>query len=218
PGAEGLPETAGHAAVVLCSWRPGHAAAAFPGLAPARAAGLAAAALVPLLPGWTGDPEEIESLAAAARACGAASLSAIIPASDGEGRRAIVEARAAAEPEAADRFFEVIHHGDWPDEMARRLSAFRAACAAQGLALLPPRPTGRRTPAGNVRAAARLEEIAETSGAGDHRAALLHAAVRWIDESPRDLAAVAREGNFRKVFPFSEEIREEAEAALAGAS
>jgi len=38
--------------------------------------------------------------------------------------------------------------------------------------------------------------------------------VRWIDDSRRDLAAVAREGNFRKVFPFGPDIAGEAEAAL----
>jgi hypothetical protein len=38
--------------------------------------------------------------------------------------------------------------------------------------------------------------------------------VRWIDESGRNLAAVASEGNFRRVFPFDGEVAEEAEAAL----
>jgi len=216
PDPAGVPDGAGGAAVVLCSWRPGRAAAAFPGLVEAKAAGLPAAALVPLLPGWTAESQEVNALIAAALAGGAASLSAVVPASDGPGRRAIVEAREAA-AEATDRFFDLIHHGDWPVEMSRRLSAFHAACTAAGLSPLPPRAVGRGTPAGNVRAAARLEELAETSDRGDHYAALLHAAVRWIDEAPRDLAAVAREGNFRKVFPFSDEIRQEAEAALAAA-
>ena len=218
PDPAGLPVAPGGAIVVLCSWRPGRAAAAFPGLAEARSAGLPAAALVPLLPGWTAEAGEVDALVAAARAGGAASLSAIVPASDGPGRRAIVAAREAASGGAAERFFHLIHHGDWPVEMSRRVAAFQSACAAAGLSLLPPRAVGQGTPAGNVRAAARLEELAETSDRGDHYAALLHAAVRWIDEAPRDLAAVAREGNFRKVFPFPDEIRDEAEAALAAAS
>jgi hypothetical protein len=41
--------------------------------------------------------------------------------------------------------------------------------------------------------------------------------VRWIDESRRDLSAVAREGNFRRIFPFSGEVAAEAESALRGA-
>jgi hypothetical protein len=200
--------------VALCSWRPGRPAAAFPGLAPAREAGLAAGALFPLLPGWTGEPEALEALAAAARAGGAVALTAIAPALDGEGRRGIVEARAAADPAAADGFFELVHHGDWSDRMAERLASARAAAVRNGLSPLPPRPVGRGERPGNAAASARLEEMADEHEAEEHRAALLHAAVRWIDDSPRDLAAVAREGNFRKVFPFGADAAEVAEAAL----
>jgi hypothetical protein len=80
---------------------------------------------------------------------------------------------------------------------------------------MPPRPAGRGEPAGNRKAAARLEERAELSDPGEHRGALLYAAIRWIDESPRDLSAVAREGNFRKVFPFEGDVGQWAEAELA---
>ncbi len=86
--------------------------------------------------------------------------------------------------------------------------------AERGLASLPPRPVGAREAAANAAASARLEELAELSGAGDHRVALLHAAVRFIDESGRDLASVEREGNFGRIFPFGEEIAKEAAAAL----
>ena len=72
-------------------------------------------------------------------------------------------------------------------------------------------------PAGNTAAASRLEEQAELEDPGEHRAALLYAAVRWIDESARDLAAVAREGNFGRIFPFGGEIGETASAALLAA-
>ncbi len=212
PGA--LPAGARRSAVVLCSWRPGQPATAFPGLEHARRAGLEGAALFPLLPGWTAEDEAIEALACAAAAGGAASLTALVPHADGEGRRAIVEARARFEPDAADSFFEVIHHGDWPERLAGRLAGVRRAAGRHRLAPLPPRPLGRAEPPGNAAAAARLEERAELTEAGEHRAALLHAAVRWIDESGRDLSAVAREGNFRKVFPFAGEVAEAAEAAL----
>jgi hypothetical protein len=79
---------------------------------------------------------------------------------------------------------------------------------------LPPRPVGRGERPANAAASARLEELAERPGLPEHRAAQLLAAVRWIDDSPRDLAAVAREGNFRKVFPFGAEAAEAAEAAF----
>ncbi|HYR46610.1 MAG TPA: hypothetical protein VER78_06355, partial [Thermoanaerobaculia bacterium] len=51
-------------------------------------------------------------------------------------------------------------------------------------------------------------------GRDEHRASLLHAAARWIDESGRDLAPIVAEGNFRKIFPFVEEVAREAEAAF----
>jgi len=216
PEKEGMPREAGRAVIALCSWRPGRPETAFPGLAVARAAGLSAAALFPLLPGWTAETDALEALAGAAKAGGAVSLTALPPAMDGEGRRGIVEARAATEPSAADGFFELVHHGGWSDRLAERSSAARAAAARHGLAPLPPRPEGAGERAGNAAASARLEEIAEEREADEHRAAQLLAAVRWIDDSALDLAAIEREGNFRKIFPFGAEVAEAAEAVLRG--
>ena len=94
----------------------------------------------------------------------------------------------------------------------------RSGCGrrARGRASRPFRaePVGLRESAKNAAAAARLEERAQAAHRDEHRAALLHAAARWIDESGRDLAAIAREGNFGKVFPFGEDIAREAEDAL----
>jgi hypothetical protein len=67
-----------------------------------------------------------------------------------------------------------------------------------------------------VLAAASLEDRIRTAGADEHRVALLMAAVRWIDESGRDLTRIAREGNFRKVFPWGAELGREVEEALLG--
>jgi len=215
PEPEAVPAAAGTAAVVLCSWRPGRPERAFAGLDRFRRAGVRCAALFPLIPGWTAEDEAIAGLADAAAAGGAASLTALVPAADGEGRRAIVAARSRFEPDEADRFFEVIHHGDWPGRLAGRLAAARRAASDRGLLVLPPRPDGRGELPGNRAAAARLEERAELEDPGEHRGALLYAAIRWIDEFPRDLSAVEREGNFRKVFPFGGDVGEWAEAALA---
>jgi hypothetical protein len=215
PEPDAVPPDAGQAAVILCSWRPGSSARAFPGLEAGRAARAPAAAIFPLIPGWTAEDEALEALADAAARAGAVSLTALLPASDGEGRRDLVAARSRFIPDDADRFFEVIHHGDWPERLAGRAAAARRAASARGLLPMPPRPVRRGEPAGNRRAAARLEERAELSDPGEHRAALLYAAVRWIDESARDLSAVAREGNFRKVFPFDGDVGEWAEAELA---
>ncbi len=214
PEPDGIPAAAAGAAVALFSWRPGRPEASFPGLAAARSAGLACAAVFPLLPGWTSEPEFLDALMVAAKEGGAASVTALVPAADGEGRRGIVEARLGAEPSEGEGFFELVHHGDWFSRMGDRVAEVRAASARHGLAGLPPRPGGRRGRAGNAAAAARLEELAERLESDEHRAALLYAAVRWIDDSRRDLSAVAREGNFRKVFPFGPEIAGEAEAAL----
>lgn len=217
PEPAGLPEPAGPAAVVLCSWRGGRPEGAFAGLSAARAAGFRCAALFPYLPGWTGEPHAVEALVAAAADVGAEALTALAPSSDGEGRRAIVEARSVAEPGDAERFFELVHHGDWAAKLPDSLRRVREAAGRRGLASLPPRPVGSREAGANAAASARLEELAELSGAGDHRIALLHAAVRFIDESGRDLASVEREGNFGRIFPFGEEIAKEAAAALRDA-
>lgn len=214
PEPDGIPVKARGAAVALCSWRPGRAEASFPGLAPARSAGLSCGAVFPLLPGWTAEPEFLEALMVAAKEGGAASVTALAPAADGEGRRGIVEARLGAEPTGSEGFFELVHHGDWFSRISERLGEARAAAQRYGLAVLPPRPSGRIGRTGNAAAAARLEEMAVRLESDEHRAALLYAAVRWIDDSQRDLSAVAREGNFRKVFPFGPEIAGEAEAAL----
>jgi hypothetical protein len=213
PPEAGLPrEAAG--AVALCSFAAG-SATAFPALRAARARGLVCGVLFPLIPEWTAEPAAIESLVGEAAASGARAATPIVPAADGEARRAIVEARSLkVVGEEAERFFAAIHHRDWVASMAERLPAVRSRCAARGLGLLPPRPTGPREPAGNAAASARLEERAELDALPEHRAEALRAAVRWIDESGRDLAAVAREGNFRRVFPFDGDVAAEAEAAL----
>jgi hypothetical protein len=214
PEEDGIPANAGAAAVVLATWRAGRAAAAFPALGAARAAGLRSAAVFPLIPGWTGEPEALEALAHAARGGGANALSSVLPALDGEARRDIVQARAAAEPDATERFFDLVHHGALEGRLAAAAAAAREAAARHGLAPLPARPVGRGERPGNAAASARLEDRAERPGVPEHRVAQFLAAVRWIDDSPRDLAAIAREGNFRKVFPFGDEAAEAAEAAF----
>ncbi len=216
PEPDGIPPSAAGSAVALISWRPGRPAASFPGLAPARAAGLSCGAVFPLLPGWTAEPEFLEAVMVAAKEGKAASVTALVPAADGEGRRGIVEARLGVEPSGGEGFFDLVHHGDWFSRMGDRLLEARGAAERHGLAVMPPRPGGPRGLGGNAAAAARLEELAERLESDEHRAALLYGAVRWIDDSRRDLAAVAREGNFRKVFPFGPDIAAEAETALRG--
>ena len=206
PGAPAL-------AVALCAWRPGPGAGGFPGLAEAVRAGLPAAAVFPLIPDWTAGTEPIRILADAAGEAGAAAFVALVPDLSGEARRAIVDSRVAVDPAGSDRFFEAIHHRDWSARLDEALLEARRQASARGLASMPPRPAGRQ-PRANAAAAARLEEAAELSPANEHRDSLLFAAVRWIDESPRDLGAIAREGNFRRIFPWDGAVADESEAAL----
>jgi hypothetical protein len=200
-------------ATVLCAWRPGPDGGGFPGLREAARSGAPAAAVFPLIPEWTAGPHAIRRLADAARDAGAAAFVGLVPDLSGEARRAIVEARAAVDPAGADGFFEAIHHGDWTERLAAALADSRVQASGRAMAAMPPRPAGRQ-PRANAAAAARLEETAELSPSGEHRDALLLAAARWIDESVRDLGAIAREGNFRRIFPWSGAVADESEAAL----
>ena len=208
-----LPSRSGRAFVALFAWAPGAGAREERGLASALAAGIPAGGLLPIVPGWTDEPEFLEAYLARLSAAGARFAAPVPVSGGGDARRVLVEARARFDPAAADRFFERVHHSDWPASLNEGLRRFRAEAARRGLATLPPRPLGAGEPPDNSAAAARLEERAQEIEKDEHRAALLHAAARWIDESGRDLAPVVREGNFAKVFPFGA-LAAEAEAAF----
>lgn len=180
----------------------------------ALARGIPSGWIFPFVPGWTARPDTLEDLVTKAAAAGARFLAPLPLADDGQSRRLAVEAASAAAPEGEEGLFERVHHGSSAQELQEAREVLRAACAREGLDLLPPRPVGFREPAANAAAAARLEEKAQESSENEHRAALLHAAARWIDEWGRDLAPIAREGNLPKVFPFGADLAREAEEAL----
>ena len=182
-------------------------------LAPALAARIPAGVLLPIVPGWTDDAGFLERWWKRVAAAEAGFAAAVPATGGGEERRLLVEARLQVDPTSADSFFERVHHSDWTSALRDGLRRFRAEAAHRGLPAIPPRPIGAGEPAGNSWAAARLEERAVTQENDEHRASLLHAAARWIDESGRDLAPVVREGNFGKVFPFGA-LAAEAEAAF----
>src|SRR5262249_55835867 len=211
PEPEGLPPDPDASLVVVLTFRPGDPGGA---LRAAASAGFAAGVLLPGVPGSTAEPSVFEALLDRAGQDGAAFVAPVPPAADGEARRLAVEARSESEPEAAERFFDEAHHADWSARLPGGLEAVRSACARRGLATVPPRAVGSGEPGVNSRAAADLEARALACDGQEHRQALLHAAVRWIDEAGRDLGAVAREGNFPKVFPFGAELAGEVEAAL----
>ncbi|HEY6931018.1 MAG TPA: hypothetical protein VJA66_15195, partial [Thermoanaerobaculia bacterium] len=157
--------------------------------------------------------EWIDAAVSDAAAAGARFVAPLMPVSDGPARRRIVEARAEVEPDAAEDFFDLVHHGGSfaAGDSVRNLLA--AACRRANLSPFPYRARGPLEPAANAAVAARLEERAAESR-DEHRASLLQATARWIDEVGRDLSVVARDGNFRKVFPFGPELAREAEAIL----
>jgi len=180
----------------------------------ALARGIPSGWIFPFVPGWTARPDTLEDLVTSAAGAGARFLAPLPLADDGQSRRLAVEAASAAVPGRSEGLFERVHHGASAQELRDAREFLRAACAREGLDLLPPRPVGLHEAAANASAAARLEEKAQESSENEHRAALLHAAARWIDEWGRDLAPIAREGNLPKVFPFGADLAREVEEAL----
>jgi hypothetical protein len=206
-----VPRCRGSCVALIC-WAPGDRELSRR-LAAARAAGLDAGTLLPIIPGWTDVPAFLEAWLSRVVAEGAIFAAAVPATGGGDERRVLVEARTLVEPEAADEFFEKAHHVDWGQACREGLRRFREAAAGLGMPAIPPRPVGSAEPAGNAAAAAHLEEQAVEVEDDEHRFALLRAAARWIDESGRDLTPIVREGNFGKVFPFGA-LAAEAEAAF----
>lgn len=211
PPPEGIPQQTSGEMTALFVWVPGSEDP--PRLEAAIARGVAAGYLLPLLPGWTAAPDAVKDAVGRARSAGAAFVAPVLPSEEGDARRSIVEAASALGGPGED-LFEKVHHEDFARDFDAALEALSEACSRLGLAAFAPRPAGRAEPPGNAAAAGRLEEKAQESWKDEHRAALLRAASRWIEESGRDLVAVAREGNLRKVFPFGADLAQEVERAF----
>jgi hypothetical protein len=213
PEPAGLPARGSRGFVAVCVWAPLGEDDMSRRLSSALAAGIPAGALLPVLPGWTDEPDFLDGWFARAAALGAQFVAAVPSAGGGQERRILVEARGELDPSSADAFFERVHHGDWEGAVRAGLRRFRDEARRRRIPVMPPRPIGPGEPPANSAAAARLEERAIELEGDEHRSAMLHAAIRWIDESGRDLAPVVREGNFGKVFPFGA-LAAEAEAAF----
>lgn len=212
PDLPGLPARSGRAYVALFAWNPGGGDADPSALADALERGFPAGGLLPIVPGWTDEPAFLERYLSRLARAGAGFAAPVATLGLPDARRRFVEARTRIEPDSADRFFEKVHHCDWPAAIRKGLSLFRDEAGRHGLATIPPRPVGASEPPGNSAAAARLEERAREVEENEHRSALFHAAARWIDESGRDLTPVVEEGNFGKVFPFGALVAEAEEA------
>ncbi|MDQ5871770.1 MAG: hypothetical protein M3547_06135 [Acidobacteriota bacterium] len=216
PDPAGLPPPSERAYVALFSWSPGGGETHHPTLAKALELGFPAGGLLPIVPGWTDEAAFVERYLDGLAGAGAGFAAPFAASGEADARRRFVDARARIEPESADRFFEKVHHCDWPAAVRAGVRLFREEAARRGLATIPPRPVGASEPHGNSVAAARLEERAQEVEENEHRFALFHAAARWIDESGRDLTPVVEEGNFGKVFPFGALAAEAEEAFRPG--
>jgi len=213
PPCIGLPEEPSEAFVALFVMLPVHPTPE--ALSSSLARGFRAGVVVPLIPGWTCGASALADVLVRAETSGARFVAGVPGEEDGSARRAAVAVRELLEPDPPEDFFDRVHHGNWGAETEDARARLREACAERGLPFGVPRPVGLLEPAANAAAARRLEDRAEALFARDeHRASLLHAAARWIDESGRDLAPIVAEGNFRKIFPFVEEVAREAEAAF----
>lgn len=216
PDSPGLPARSGRSYVALFAWNPVGGHADPPALADALERGFSAGGLLPIVPGWTDEPAFLERYFDGLRRAGAGFAAPVAALGLPDARRRFVEARTRIEPDSADRFFERVHHCDWPAAIRKGLSLFREEAGRRGLATMPPRPVGASEPPGNSAAAARLEERAREVEENEHQSALFHAAARWIDEAGRDLTPVVEEGNFGKVFPFGALAAEAEEAFRPG--
>ena len=175
--------------------------------------GIPAGVVWPVIPGWTAGAEFVLPFLEGAAKAGAQFAVPIAPSPDAEFRRGAVAARSASGPEESEALFDRLYHTPWEETLADALRLAKSAAERAGLASLPPRPASAFEPRANARAAGRLEEMARDAE-DEHRASLLHAAVRWIDACGRDLSAILREGNFAKAFPYGRDLARETEDAL----
>ncbi len=143
------------------------------------------------------------------------------PPTDSGRRRDRRGAPEAASGGAADRFFDLIHHGDSPpknDEPARGGVSLGLRGGGTLAASFRARSVGGLNRAGNTSVPRRAWR--SWPRPLDRGTTTPPSSTRPYDGSTRrrgTWAAVAREGNFRKVFPFCRRVsRDEAEAALGG--
>jgi hypothetical protein len=202
--------------VVVVSYSPGGDWETIVAEASSPPSAVAAGLVLPLFPGWTVEEPLLSEIVDRAAGAGATCAAGGPPPHDGEARRLAVEALAQQDAAASDTLFERLHHRDWARELPDAARRLADAAGRRGLLPLPTRPRGSWEAPGNADAADALERRALESARQEHVSASYLAAARWVDECGRDLRAIRREGNFRRVFPFDGEVAAAAEAALGG--
>jgi hypothetical protein len=179
--------------VFLAVWRAGEEARLWDRLE-ARGEGKAGVAL-PLIPGWTAEPEFLRSFLARVRAARLDFAAPFEIALDGYSRSAIHADFSSRFPERSDAYFDELHHRDWSDELARARLGFAEEARAAGVPARVPLPRGRRDFEANLRAREALD--AEADRSSEPEASVLRSAARRIEDFGRDLAELARQGNSR---------------------
>jgi hypothetical protein len=171
----------------------------------ARENGRAGVAL-PLIPGWTTEPEFLRNFLDRAMSAGIEFAAPFEISLDGVSRSAIHADFSERFPERADSYFDDLHHRDWSDVIARVRSSFAEQARAAGISARAPLPRGRREFEANLRAQEALD--AEADRIGEPSASILWSASRRIEDFGRDLAELAKRGNGRLLFsPDSREWR-----------
>jgi len=171
-----------------------------------------ASAVWPLLPGLTDDPALWEAGCAALAAAGVRCVQALAPALKPADRRRL------AERWGGERTFDALFHGPPPAERD-----FARAAHQHGLAPFLSRPLPRppAATAGNRWLGGMLALAGELwlrLGRPVEQGQAFYRAARWVDRSPYDLEALAREGNLA-VLPLDAASREiVAECAGTGES
>ncbi len=150
---------------------------------------------LPMIPGWTAEPEFLGAFFARARAARFDFAAPFEIAPDGYSRSAIHGDFAALFPEKADSYFDKLHHRDWALDLARARLAFAEGARAAGLDARVPLPRGRRDFEANLRAREALDSEADRSA--EPEASVLRSAARRIEDFGRDLAELSRQGNLR---------------------
>lgn len=147
-----------------------------------------AAAVWPLLPGWTDDPGLWREAGAVLALRGVSAVQALSPRLDPSDRRRLVEI-------GGEEVFEAVFHGEPPAERPFARAAHRLGLAPFLSRPLPRPPVSgveNRRMAGVLALAAELWlRLGRPVGQGQD----LYAAARQVDRTAYDLAALTREGN-----------------------
>jgi hypothetical protein len=181
--------------VIVHPWRAGDESDLGSRCSATAAIGVTGVAL-PVIPGWTDEPDCLAKLFSDLRASGATFVVPFTLDLAGPGRAALLEDSEAMGP-AGSELFDRLFHGGFDERVIAARARVVEAARASGLAIGVPMPRGAGEHASNLSARQALERAAAESA--DPSASELRRAARRIEEYRGDLGALFREGNGRLV-------------------